>query len=69
MYSENALIAVTEEDRKTKCFVRVEDLDIPEQTVVRGWLKGYKDEVLVVLPESLQTKTEAQVDCIWCAAT
>ena len=69
MYSENALIAVTDEDRKTKRFVRVEDLDIPEQTVVRGWLKGYKDEVLVVLPESLQTKTEAQVDCIWCAAT
>jgi hypothetical protein len=60
---------VTDEDRKNKRFPRVEDLDIPEQTVVRGWLKGCKDEALVVLPESLQTKTEAQVDCIWCAAT
>ena len=45
---DNRLIAVTDEDRKTKRFLRVEDLDIPEQTVVRGWLKGYKDEVLVV---------------------
>jgi hypothetical protein len=45
---DNRLIAVTEEDRKNKRFVRVEDLDLPEQTVVRGWLKGYAKEVLVV---------------------
>jgi hypothetical protein len=45
---DNRLIAVTDEDRKNKRFLRVEDLDIPEQTVVRGWLKSYKDEVLVV---------------------
>lgn len=44
----NRLIAVTEEDRKNKRFVRVEDLDLAEQTVVRGWLKGYAKEVLVV---------------------
>jgi hypothetical protein len=42
------LIAVTEDDRKNKRFVRVEDLNLPEQTVVRGWLKGYQKEVLVV---------------------
>jgi hypothetical protein len=28
--------------------VRVENLDLPEQTVVRGWLKDYAKEVLVV---------------------
>jgi hypothetical protein len=27
--------------------LRVEELDIPEQTVVRGWLKSYREEVLV----------------------
>ena len=45
---DNRLIAVTEEDRKNKRFVRVENLDLPEQTVVRGWLKDYAKEVLVV---------------------
>ena len=45
---DNRLIAVTEEDRNNKRFVRVEELDLPEQTVVRGWLKGYAKEVLVV---------------------
>jgi hypothetical protein len=45
---DNRLIAVTEQDRKDKRFVRVEDLDLPEQTVVCGWLKGYAKEVLVV---------------------
>ena len=45
---DNRLIAVTEQDRKNKRFVRVEDLNWPEQTVVRGWLKGYAKEVLVV---------------------
>jgi hypothetical protein len=43
---DNRLIAVADDDRKDKRFVRVEDLDIPEQTVVRGWLKDSKDEVL-----------------------
>jgi hypothetical protein len=45
---DNRLIVVTEQDRKDKRFVRVEDLDLPEQTVVRGWLKGYGKQVLVV---------------------
>ena len=39
---------MTEEDRKNKRFVRVEDLDIAEQTAVHGWLKGYAKEVLVL---------------------
>ncbi len=44
----NRLIALSEEDRDKKRFVRVEDLNLPEQTVVRGWLKEYSKEVLVV---------------------
>ena len=44
----NRLIALTEEDRKHGRFVRVEELNLPEQTVVRGWLKGYQREVLVL---------------------
>jgi len=45
---DNRLIAVTEQDRNTRRFVRVEELDIAEQTVVRGWLKGYAKQVLVL---------------------
>ena len=45
---DNRLIALSEEDRKKKRFVRVDELDFPEQTCVRGWLKGYAKEVLVV---------------------
>jgi len=45
---DNRLIAMADEDRKNKRFPRVEDLDIPEQTVVRGLLNGYVKEVLVV---------------------
>ena len=45
---DNRLVALSEEDRKKKRFVRVDELDFPEQTAVRGWLKGYAKEVLVV---------------------
>jgi len=45
---DNRLIALSEEDRKMKRFVRVDELDFPEQTAVRGWLKGYAKAVLVV---------------------
>ena len=45
---DNRLIALSQEDRKKKRFVRVDELDFPEQTSVRGWLKGYAKEVLVV---------------------
>lgn len=44
---DNRLIALSEEDRKNKRFTRVDELDVPEQTPVRGWLKGYAKEVLV----------------------
>ena len=45
---DNRLIALSEEDRKKKRFTRVDELDFSEQTCVRGWLKGYTKEVLVV---------------------
>jgi hypothetical protein len=45
---DNRLIALSEEDRKKKRFVRVDELDFAEHTAVRGWLKGYAKEVLVV---------------------
>ena len=44
----NRLVALSQDDRKKKRFVRVDELDFPEQTGVRGWLKGYAKEVLVV---------------------
>jgi SRSO17 transposase len=45
---DNRLIALSEEDRKKKRFVRVDELDFSEQTTVQGWLKGYAKAVLVV---------------------
>lgn len=45
---DNRLIALSEEDRKKNRFTRVDELDFPEQIPVRGWLKGYPKEVLVV---------------------
>jgi hypothetical protein len=42
---DNRLIALSEEDRKKKRFTRVDELKFPEQTCVRGWLKGYTNEV------------------------
>jgi hypothetical protein len=44
----NRLIALSDEDRKNKRFVRVDELDFPEQTAVQGWLKGYAKAVLLV---------------------
>ena len=41
-------MALSEDDRKKKCFVRVDELDFPEKTEVQGWLKGYAKAVLVV---------------------
>ena len=45
---DNRLLALSEEDRKNKRFTRVDELIFSEQTPVRGWLKGYAKEVLVV---------------------
>lgn len=45
---DNRLIALSEQDRKAKRFTRVDELNFPEQGVVRGRLKGYDREVLLV---------------------
>ena len=39
---------MSQEDRKKKRFIRVDELDFPEQTAVQGWLKGYAKAVLIV---------------------
>ena len=44
----NRLVALSDEDRINKRFVRVDELDFPEQTSVRGWLKGHAKAVLLV---------------------
>jgi hypothetical protein len=45
---DNRLIALSEQDKKAKRFTRVDELNFPEQGVVRGYLKGYEQEVLLV---------------------
>lgn len=44
----NRLVALSEEDRKNKRFVRVDALDFPEQTAVQGWPKGSVKAVRLV---------------------
>jgi len=45
---DNRLVALSEDDRKKKCLVRVDELDFPEKTAVQGWLKGYAKAVRLV---------------------
>ena len=45
---DNRLVALSEQDRQARRFTRVDELHIPEQGHVRGYLKGYDKEVLVV---------------------
>ena len=44
----NRLVALSEQDRKNKRFVRVDELDLPEHTAVQGWLKDYAQAVRLV---------------------
>jgi hypothetical protein len=43
----NRLVALSLADKKKGKFVRIDSLNIPEQTTVRGWLKGFSQEVLL----------------------
>jgi hypothetical protein len=45
---DNRLVALNEKDRKEKRFVRVSELEFPEQVAVQGWLKGYAKAVRLV---------------------
>jgi len=44
----NRLVALSEEDRKKKRFVRVDELAFSEQTAVQGWLKDHAQAVRLV---------------------
>jgi hypothetical protein len=45
---DNRLVALTEEDKKAGRFVRVSQLELADQQAVRGWMKGFQQEVLLV---------------------
>jgi hypothetical protein len=45
---DNRLVAVTENDKKEGRFVRISQLELADQQAVRGWLKGFPQEVLFV---------------------
>ena len=45
---DNRLVALSQEDWKKKRFVRVDELEFPEQSAVQGWLKGSARAVRLV---------------------
>lgn len=45
---DNRLVALSEEEKKEGRFVRVDTLQLKDKQSVRGWLKGFDQEVLVV---------------------
>lgn len=45
---DNRLVALSEQDKKEGRFVRVDTLQLTDKQAVRGWLKGFGDEVLLV---------------------
>jgi len=45
---DNRLVALSAADKKQSRFVRIDTLELSDKQVVRGWLEGYADEVLLV---------------------
>lgn len=45
---DNRLVALSEADKKQGRFVRINTLELADKQAVRGWLKGYAHEVLLV---------------------
>lgn len=45
---DNRLVALSREDKKQGRFVRISELDLADKQAVRGWLKGFEQEVLLV---------------------
>ncbi len=45
---DNRLVALSEEDKQAGRFVRIDTLELTDKQAVRGWLKGYAKEVLLV---------------------
>ena len=55
----NRLVALSVDDKKQGRFVKVSELDLSDKQAVRGWLKGFDEEVRPS-SGSLQTKTAAR---------
>lgn len=45
---DNRLVALSEEDKREGRFVRIDTLELSDKQAVRGWLKGYGNEVFLV---------------------
>lgn len=45
---DNRLVALSKEDKKQGRFVRIETVPLQDKQAVRGWLKGYDQEVLLI---------------------
>jgi hypothetical protein len=45
---DNRLVTLSREDKKQGRFVRISELDLADKQAVRGWLKGFEQEVLLV---------------------
>ena len=54
----NRLVATSNEDRKNKRFSRIDEIDLPENTLMQGWLKGY-DEPLLFIRQVFKNKDES----------
>jgi hypothetical protein len=45
---DNRLVALNERDKREGRFPRIDELELSDDQAVRGWLKGYSEEVLFV---------------------
>lgn len=45
---DNRRVALSREDKKQGRFVRISELELSDKQAVRGWLKGFEQEVLLV---------------------
>lgn len=45
---DNRLVALSTDDKKRGRFIRVDELALTDKQAVRGWLKGFDQEVLIV---------------------
>ncbi|TYP69935.1 DDE family transposase [Nitrosomonas communis] len=45
---DNRLVALSREDKKQGRFVRISELGLTDKQAVRGWLRGFEQEVLLV---------------------
>lgn len=45
---DNRLVALSDEDKRQGRFVRVDSLQLKDKQAVRGWLKGFEHEALLV---------------------